>query len=89
MNHGEAVKRMIARSGGIYSASELGVLLGRTARDWVRREDFPDPVWRVGAVSLYCGRDVAAWLRANEKWTATEAMDGTIQSYQWSYGDQV
>lgn len=85
---GENVKRYIARAGGIYSASDLGTLLGRGARDWVRREDFPNPVWRLGPVNLFCGRDVATWCRATERWTAAETMEGTIASYQFSYGDQ-
>lgn len=86
--NGENLKRMIARSGGMFSGSDLGKLLGRTARDWVNREDFPEPVWRVGPVNLYCGRDVCCWLRFTERWTAAEIMEGTVKSYQWSYGRQ-
>lgn len=78
----QELRRLIAKSGGLWSAADLTRITGGKARDWTHRDGFPDAAWETGRVRLYAGWEVWDWLRASEKWSAAEYLESELRSIE-------
>lgn len=68
----EELQRVIVRTGGLWSASELAQFGGPGAKKWPHREGFPDPSWRTGRTYLYAGWHVWQWCEDNGHHSAAD-----------------
>lgn len=71
-------RRLIAKMGGLWSASELSDLLDAKVRNWTGYEDFPDTAWKVGRVKLYSGWEVWEWLLGKERWSDAQVLEAEL-----------
>lgn len=58
----EELQRVIVRTGGLWSASELAQFGGPGAKKWPHRDGFPAPSWKTGKTFLYAGWHVWEWM---------------------------
>ena len=82
-------RRLIAKMGGLWSASELSELLEIKVRNWTGIDGFPDPAWQVGRVKVYSGWEVWEWLLRRERWSDASVLEGELEALaRRSFGEE-
>jgi hypothetical protein len=73
-------RRLIIRMGGLWTASDLARLFGRSARLWVQDDSFPSAAWEAGTSQLYPGLEVWHWLNNKGQVSRAEQLKAKIES---------